>query len=69
MVPGALIWENVFSSLLQRETGYKRDRTAQRGRSQSVPDHMRIGEAPLSGRILESGAGHCLLVCGGPSHP
>ena len=27
--------------------------------------HMRVGKAPLSGHILESGAGHCSLVCGG----
>ena len=28
--------------------------------------HMRMGKAQLSGHILESGAGHCLPVCGGP---
>ena len=31
--------------------------------------HLRLGEAPLSGHTLESGAGHCLPVCGGLSHP
>ena len=30
--------------------------------------HMRMDKAPLSGHILESGAGHCLPVCGGLSH-
>ena len=37
-----------------------------------VPDffvHMRMDMAPLSGRTLDSGAGHCLPVCGGLSHP
>ena len=27
--------------------------------------HMRTGNAQLSGHNLESGAGHCWLVCGG----
>ena len=30
---------------------------------------MRNGKAPLSGRTLESGAGHCSPECGGLSHP
>ena len=34
-----------------------------------APVHIRMGGAQLSGRILESGAGHCWLVCGGLSHP
>ena len=29
----------------------------------------RTGEAPLSGLTLAGGAGRCLLVCGGLSHP
>ena len=31
--------------------------------------HMRMGNAPLSGHTLESGAGHCEPVFGGLSHP
>ena len=30
---------------------------------------VRTGEALLYGHTLESGAGHCSLVCGGLSHP
>ena len=30
---------------------------------------IRTGGAQLSGRILESGVGYCLPVCGGLSHP
>ena len=46
--------------------------TALRGRSLVVPRapvHIRMGGAQLSGRILESGAGHCWPECGGLSHP
>ena len=42
--------------------GYGRDRTTQRGRFHVVPCapvRMRTGGAQLSGRILESGVGHC----------
>ena len=52
--------------------GYGRDRTALRGRFlvvPRVPVHIRMGGAQLSGRILESGVGHRLPVCGGLSHP
>ena len=53
----------VFSlPLSQQETGFGRGRTAQRGRSLFVLRvlvRMRTGKAPLSGQILESGAGHC----------
>ena len=53
-------------------TGSGRGLTALRGRflvAPSVPFRMRAGGAQLSGRILESGADHCLQVCGGLSHP
>ena len=45
-----------------RLIGYGRDRTTQHGRFQVVPCapvRMRTGGAQLSGRILESGVGHC----------
>ena len=61
-----------FLSLTQQETGKGWGRTTQRGRSPVIPHvlvHMRMDMAPLSGRTLESGAGHCLKVCGRPSHP
>ena len=54
--------ESFFSPLPQLETGKGRGRTTQRGRSPVIPHalvHMRMGMAPLSGRTLESGAGHC----------
>ena len=57
-----------FLSLTQQETGKGR---GQRGRSIVIPRallHIRMDMAPLSGRTLESGAGHCLPECGGPSH-
>ena len=63
----------VFSlPLSQLEIGLRRDRTTQRGRSLLIPRVLvrtRTGEAPLSGHRLVSGVGHCLLVCGGLSHP
>ena len=61
-----------FLPLPYLETGKGRGRTAQRGRSpviRHVLVRMRMDMAPLSGHFLESGAGHCLLVCGGLSHP
>ena len=61
-----------FRCLRALWTGSGRDRTAQRGRSLVVPRapvHIRMGGAQQSGRILESGVGHCLPVCGGLSHP
>ena len=51
-----------FLPLTLLETGKGRGRTTQRGRSPVIPHalvHMRMGEAPLSGRTLENGAGHC----------
>ena len=54
--------ESFFLSLTQQETGNGKGRTAQRGRSLVIPHvlvHMRMDMAPLSGRTLESGAGHC----------
>ena len=71
-VPGYPEKEEYVLPFLLWETGKKRDRTAPRGRSIVIPRvlvRMRTGEAPLSGHRLESGAGHCLLVCGGLSHP
>ena len=59
---GALQGENLFLSLTQQETGKRKGRTTQRGRSLVIPHvlvHMRMDMAPLSGRTLESGAGHC----------
>ena len=61
---GALQGEerNFFLSMTQQETGRGRGRTAQRGGSPVIPHvlvHMRMDMAPLSGRTLESGAGHC----------
>ena len=53
---------NFFRSLTYLETGKGRGRTTQRGRSPVIPHalvHMRMDMAPLSGRTLESGAGHC----------
>ena len=69
---GALQGENLFFSLTQQETGKGKGRTTQRGRSLVIPHalvHMRMDMVPLSGRTLESGAGHCLPECGGLSHP
>ena len=54
--------ESFFLSLTQQETGKGRDRTTQRGRSPVIPHvlvHMRMDMAPLSGRTLDSNAGHC----------
>ena len=54
--------ESFFLSLAQQETGKGKGRTTQRGRSLVIPHvlvHMRMDMAPLSGRTLESGAGHC----------
>ena len=51
-----------FLSLTQQETGKGKGRTALRGRSLVIPHvlvHMRMDMAPLSGRTLASGAGHC----------
>ena len=61
-----------FLPFPQLETGSRRCRTTQRGRSPVIPHalvRMRTGKALLKGHTLECGAGHCLLVCGGPSHP
>ena len=54
------------------ETGLKRGRTAQRGRSLGIPcarAHMRMGMAQLSGHTRESGVGYCSRGCGGLSLP
>ena len=57
------LWERCVLPLL---TGavcwYGRDGTTQRGRFHvvpRVPGRMRTGWAQLTGRILESGVGHC----------
>ena len=55
---GALQGEKLFS-LLDAAGDWE---SAQRGRSPVIPHvlvHMRMDMAPLSGRTLESGAGHC----------
>ena len=54
------------------ETGLKRGRTSQRGRSLGIPcarAHMRMGMAQLSGHTRESGVGYCSRGCGGLSLP
>ena len=64
--------ENIFLPLTQQETGKRRDRTTQRGRSLVVPRVLvrtRTGKAPLSGHTLESGASHCWPVYGGLALP
>ena len=64
--------ESLFLPLSQQETGSGRGRTTQRGLSPvilRVLVRMRTGKAPLPGHTLESGAGHCLPVFGGLSHP
>ena len=61
-----------FLPSAQLETGLGKGRTTQRGRSLVIPRalvRIRTGEAPLSGLTLAGGAGRCLLVCGGLSHP
>ena len=61
-----------FLPLPYVETGLKRGRTAQRGRSLGIPcarAHMRMGMAQLSGHTRESGVGYCSRGCGGLSHP
>ena len=68
---GALQGENLFLPLLQQDTGLRRDRTTQCGRSLVIPRaqvRMRMGKAPLSGHTLDGDAGHCLKVRGGLSH-
>ena len=63
VVPGCPSKERIFFlSLTQQESGLRRDRTAQRGRSPVIPHtlvRMRMGKAPLSGHTLERSAGHC----------
>ena len=61
-----------FLPFAQQETGQRRDCSTQRGRSLVIPRalvRMCTGKAPLSGLTLAGGAGRCLLVCGGLSHP
>ena len=59
-----------FLHSLQLETGSRRDRSTQRGRS---PCYLRVladtpmGGARLSGHKLAGDVGHCLLDCGGLS--
>ena len=69
---GALQGKNLFLPLTQLETGKRRDRITQRGRSPVIPCapvRIRTGGSPLLGHTLDSGAGPCLKVCGGLSHP
>ena len=61
-----------FLPLPNLETGLRRGRTTQCGRSQGIPRarvHMRMGMAQLSGHTRESGVGHCSRGCGGLSLP
>ena len=69
---GAFQGEDLFLPLPFVETGLKRCRTAQRGRSLGIPcarAHMRMGMAQLSGHTRESGVGYCSRGCGGLSLP
>ena len=62
----------IFLLLLRLQIGLGKDRSLQRGRSLlflRVLVHTCMGEARLSGHNLESGAGHCLIDCGGLSLP
>ena len=66
VVCSGVLWQGAvhFLHLLQLETGLRKDRFFQHGRSSHfrwVLVHMCMGKAPLSG----SGAGHCYLDCGG----
>ena len=73
VVPGCLAGKQcIFLHLLHLLGGLRRDRFLQRGRSSlflRVLVHTCMGEARLSGHKLESGAGHCLIDCGGLSLP
>ena len=58
----------LFLHSLHLLVGLKKDRSLRRGRSLlflRVLVHTCMGEARLSGHNLESGAGHCLIDCGG----
>ena len=71
VVPWCLERGMYFLPLLQRETGLRKDRTTQRGRSHSflrVLAHIRTGKSQLSGHELAGGVGHCLMDCGRLSH-
>ena len=71
VVPGCLSGvQCIFSNSLHLQNGWKKDRSFRRGRSLlflRVLVHICMGEAWLSGHNLESGAGHCLIDCGGLS--
>ena len=73
VVPGCLSGEQcIFLHLLHLPIGWRKDRSLRRGRSLLFPRvlvHTCMGEARLSGHNLESGAGHCLIDCGGLSLP
>ena len=61
-----------FLHFLHLLGGYGKDRSSRRGRSSLFPCvlvHTCMDEARLSGHKLESGAGHCLIDCGGLSLP
>ena len=60
---GVWLFRSALLPLAQLETGKGRGRTTQRGRSPVISHalvRMRMGKAPLSGHILESGAGSLL---------
>ena len=69
---GALVGSSIFLHLLQHVIGLCKDRFLQHGWSPLFPRvlvHTCMDEARLSGHKLESGAGHCLIDCGGLSLP
>ena len=59
---GALQGKNLLSSLSAAGTGKEGVVPHSVGGSPAIPRalvRMRMGEAPLSGHVLESGVGHC----------
>ena len=69
---GALQGENLFISLCAAGNWVKKGSCLTAWSVPWVPRVLvrtRSGRAHLSGRILASGAGHCLPVCGGLSRP
>ena len=54
---------------LQPETGSRKDRSLQRGRSSRFLRFLVHTRVAAAGHKLGGGAGHCLLDCGDLSHP
>ena len=74
--PGRIIRNMLGWSLLEKteRSGVWLFRGALQGENlfsllDAAGDWVREGMAPLSGHTLDGDAGHCLKVCGGPSHP